>query len=98
MYQDYAISESLFHWQTQNSTSPESPVGRRYTGQSDSDSDISLFVRVSNTDDYGKGAPYTFLGLANFVQASGSKPMSITWELHDPMPPELYLEARAVAS
>jgi len=98
MYQDYAISESLFHWQTQNSTSPESPVGRRYTGQSDSDSDIALFARVNNSDDYGKGAPYTFLGLANFLQASGSKPMSITWELRNPMPPELYLEARAVGS
>lgn len=98
MYQDYAISESLFHWQTQNSTSPESPVGRRYTGQSDSDSDIALFVRVNNSDDYGKGAPNTFLGLADFVQATGSKPMSITWELRNPMPQQLYLEARAAAS
>jgi len=27
MYEDYALNEYLFHWQSQNSTLPESPVG-----------------------------------------------------------------------
>lgn len=27
MYEDYAVSERLFHWQSQNATSPESPTG-----------------------------------------------------------------------
>ena len=30
MYQDYAINERLFHWQSQSTTSAESPTGRRY--------------------------------------------------------------------
>ena len=29
MYQDYAINEQLFHWQSQSTTSAESPTGRR---------------------------------------------------------------------
>ena len=30
MYRDYALSEDLFHWESQDSTSTTSPVGRRY--------------------------------------------------------------------
>ena len=31
-------------------------------------------------------SPFTFLGLANYVQYEGSKPMSITWHLEKPIP------------
>jgi hypothetical protein len=30
MYRDYALSPELFHWESQNATSVDSPVGRRY--------------------------------------------------------------------
>lgn len=30
MYEDYAISETLFHWQSQSTTSSDSPTGQRY--------------------------------------------------------------------
>lgn len=30
MYEDYAISPSLFHWQSQSTTAADSPTGRRY--------------------------------------------------------------------
>ena len=30
MYQDYAINERRFHWQSQSTTSADSPTGRRY--------------------------------------------------------------------
>ena len=30
MYKDYAISPELFHWESQNATSPTSPTGKRY--------------------------------------------------------------------
>ncbi|QWW19476.1 DUF3427 domain-containing protein [Schaalia sp. 19OD2882] len=97
-YQDYALTEDLFHWQSQNQTSPESATGLRYQGLSGVASDIALFVRADETDEFGKGAPYTFLGLADFVSTHGTRPMSITWHLRTPMPQELYLEARAAAS
>ena len=32
MYRDYAVNERLFHWQSQSTTSAESPTGRRYIG------------------------------------------------------------------
>ncbi len=30
IYQDYAIKERLFHWQSQSATSADSPTGRGY--------------------------------------------------------------------
>ncbi|MFM8348523.1 MAG: DUF3427 domain-containing protein, partial [Bacteroidota bacterium] len=33
MYHDYFINEELFHWQSQNSTTPESEVGKSYIHQ-----------------------------------------------------------------
>jgi hypothetical protein len=44
-----------------------------------------LFVREFRQDPAGT-APYTFLGLADYLQHEGSKPMSITWKLHRPIP------------
>lgn len=46
---------------------------------------ILLFVREFKQDLAG-AAPYTFLGLADYVTHEGSKPMSITWRLHRPIP------------
>ena len=44
-----------------------------------------LFVREYKNGRLG-AAPYTFFGLADFVQAEGSKPMNIVWKLHTPIP------------
>ncbi|MCO1602824.1 hypothetical protein M8E35_15975 [Desulfosporosinus nitroreducens] len=33
MYQDYSISEELFHWQSQSRTTEESLTGQRYLNQ-----------------------------------------------------------------
>jgi len=34
----------------------------------------------------GNASPYTFLGEADYVSHEGSRPMSITWRLHKPIP------------
>ena len=43
------------------------------------------FVREFKTDISG-ASPYTFLGLANYVQYNGNRPMNITWRLERPIP------------
>ena len=53
---------------------------------------ISLFVREYKKDG-GFTAPYIFLGNADYVSHSGSKPISFTWKLKDAMPPELLPKA-----
>lgn len=85
MYQDYSISETLFHWQSQSTTAEDSPTGQRYIHHRERGSHVLLFVREFKTDKAG-AAPYTFLGLANYVQHTGSRPMNITWRLEKPIP------------
>lgn len=82
MYNDYSINETLFHWQSQSTTSDSSPTGLRYKSGT---SDIMIFVRETKKNRLGT-APYIFLGLADFVESSGSKPMNIIWKLRNPIP------------
>ncbi len=93
MYKDYAISEDLFHWESQSQTSIQSPTGQRYVTGS---SRVLLFARHDAKDDLGT-TPYTFLGRARHVTHTGSRPIAITWRLDDPMPPELFNAAKAIA-
>lgn len=97
-YEDYAITENLFHWQSQNITSPQSPTGQRYMRHDELGWSIALFVRNSKKDEISDGAPYTFCGPTRFVSSEGSKPMSVTWALENPLSPQIYKQARAVAS
>lgn len=98
LYRDYAINETLFHWESQSTTGPDSKAGRRYQGLTDTPSNIALFIREAKTNEFGGGAAYTFAGPAHFLETRGSRPMQVTWELEHPLPPELYLAARAVSS
>lgn len=87
MYHDYSINENLFHWQSQSTTAADSPTGQRYIHHWERGSKVLLFVREFKADRITGGAEaYTFLGTANYVKHSGSRPMNITWELDRPIP------------
>jgi superfamily II DNA or RNA helicase/HKD family nuclease len=79
-YHDYAISPERFHWQSQNSTSPESPAGLRYINGASDGWIFQLFVREV------KNQPYRALGPVSYESHSGAKPMSIQWRLQEPIP------------
>lgn len=93
MYDDYAINESLFHWQSQNQTAATSLKGKSYIQQQQRNKTILLFVRESKTDADGFTEGYVFVGPVNFLEYKGSKPMSITWELEKEMPHFLWQES-----
>ena len=97
LYQDYALNETLFHWQTQNAASPEKGKGLSYINHQNSDKRILLFVRERNEDEFKNTMAYVFLGDANFTEYYGSKPMSITWELKEAMPPYLWKDTAKMA-
>ncbi|SHN25755.1 DEAD/DEAH box helicase [Mucilaginibacter sp. OK098] len=97
LYDDYAINEYLFHWQSQNATSPESPKGLSYINQEDLNKRILLFVREQNEDEFGFTMSYVFLGEANFINSSGSKPMNVEWHLNEPMPAYIWKESGKLA-
>ena len=90
MYQDYSVGEEFFHWQSQSTTSENSPTGQRYIHHRKKGTLFLLFVRENKTDRVSGGAGvYTFLGKANYVQHEGSRPMSILWKLERPIPVRL---------
>ncbi|MBS0511602.1 MAG: DUF3427 domain-containing protein [Proteobacteria bacterium] len=85
-YRDYAISPERFHWQSQNSAGPETPVGRRYLESPGNGWRFQLFVRTD------PNAPYHACGPVTLERAEGAKPMSIHWRLSVPLPSRLFRE------
>lgn len=96
MYRDYAISPELFHWESQNSTAVASAVGQRYLNHRDHGTHVALFVREAPSDDLG-AAPFLCLGLCDYVDHKGERPIAITWRLHRPMPGDTFRIASVVA-
>lgn len=97
MYDDYAINEELFHWQSQNQTTPNSDKGKAYIQQNELKRNILLFIRESNKDAYGFTQGYVFVGPAHFVDYKGAKPMSITWQLEEPIPEYIWTASAKMA-
>jgi hypothetical protein len=87
-YKDYAINERLFHWQSQSTTAADSPTGKRYINHAALGHTILLFGREDRQAN-GLSAPFHFLGPARYVSHTGSRPMSITWQLDHPLPAKL---------
>ena len=88
-YSDYALGPHHFHWDSQNSTSPTSEVGKRYQTHKERGTHVLLFVRRYKTNDIGKAHASTLLGPAEYVRHEGSKPMSIVWELKHELPADV---------
>ncbi len=89
LYEDYAINENLFHWQSQNRDSQESKNIQRYIH---SNGRISLFVRDYKKEN-GITSPYMYLGECEYVNHSGNKPVSFVWKLKNSIPGKFISEA-----
>jgi superfamily II DNA or RNA helicase/HKD family nuclease len=94
LYRDYPISPTLFHWESQSTTSVGSATGQRYLHGS---STKLIFVRQHKSNEYGT-SPYLFAGPATYVQHSGERPIAITWRLEQPLPNDLFAAASLAAS
>ena len=77
LYEDYAISENLFHWQSQHKDTEKSKNVQRYVN---SNGRVSLFVREYKTEN-GKASPYIYLGECTHVSHQGNNPVSFIWKL-----------------
>ncbi|OXA78013.1 Superfamily II DNA or RNA helicase [Flavobacterium aquidurense] len=93
MYEDYAINETLFHWQSHNAYGPETDKGVSYIKHLERNKKILLFVREKGKDENGNTLGYIFIGEGIFKETEGSKPMNIKWELNEPIPNYLWTES-----
>ncbi|MBK9165906.1 MAG: DUF3427 domain-containing protein [Bryobacterales bacterium] len=79
-YEDFAVSPTRFHWQSQSTTGENSATGQRYARQKENGARFLLLVRAK------KGDPFVFLGPLHYVSHTGNRPMSIYWDLEVAMP------------
>ncbi len=88
-YNDFAINRDEFHWETQNSVSPQSPIGQNYIQQKQH---MLLFVRQQATmpEDKNRRMGYIYLGEVDLISCEGTRPMQIVWKLRTPMSESTY--------
>ncbi|MBF9127479.1 DUF3427 domain-containing protein [Plantactinospora sp. S1510] len=99
MYADRAITEELFQWESQSTTSTGSPTGQRYIHHGDLGSTVHLFVRETKVRDGDLGAPpYLYAGPMTYRSHTNDRPMRVIWQLTHPLPPDVYAAARATAA
>jgi hypothetical protein len=96
-YEDYPISPTLFHWESQSKTTQRSTTGQRYINHVARGSRVMLFVRENKQDERDVSAPYLCLGPARYVRHESERPIRIVWELERPMPAEIYQHAKVAA-
>jgi hypothetical protein len=96
LYKDYAISPTLFHWESQSTTTQQSRTGQRYIHHRNRGGNILLFVRPRKKQD-GRTMPYTFLGAADYVSHKGDRPISFVWKLRRPMPADFFRQAKVAS-
>jgi superfamily II DNA or RNA helicase/HKD family nuclease len=96
MYRDYAIAPDRFHWESQSTTSVQSPTGQRYLNHQARGTNVFLFVRHRKHEG-GRTAAYTCLGAADYESHERSRPIAITWRLRKPMPDDFFRDAKVAA-
>ena len=97
MYHDYAISEHLFHWQSQNSARPDRGKGKDYIQHREIGKRLFLFVREQTKDEFGRTMGFVNYGEVEYLSHTGAQPMNIKWKLRTPMPNFMWKQAAKLA-
>ena len=88
-YADHFKDPTRFTWQTQTSTRKESERGRIIRGPKPGWS-VHIFLRGASAKIRdGKAAPFRYAGARTFVNWTGEAPITVDWELFDPIPQNL---------
>jgi hypothetical protein len=84
-YRDLALGPSLFHWESQSTTTASSATGQRYIHQETRGSRVLLFVREQRRQGTVT-EPFVCLGFARYESNEGERPMAIRWRLEREIP------------
>ena len=79
-YVDHWIDDRSFHWQSQNQTGPNDNRGKSIIDHEKLGIAIHLFVRDTKLAN-GKAAPFQYCGPVRYDRHSGSKPMSVIFDV-----------------
>jgi superfamily II DNA or RNA helicase len=84
-YRDLALGPSLFHWESQSTTTASSPTGQRYIHHAAQGSRVLLFVREQRRQG-SVTEPFRCLGFATYESHESERPMAIRWRLEREIP------------
>ena len=97
LYNDYAISATRFHWQSQSILRQRNETAQRYIEHEARGGHVFLFVRSRRKRSDGRTMPYTFLGPCDYVSHHGERPINFVWQLRRPMPADFYQASKVAA-
>jgi len=83
-YEDRFQSKKILQWQSQNKARPDKGIGKKHIEADQETNPHHVFVRRE------KGEQFTYCGKVKYIRHEGSKPITIWWELVQPISDELY--------
>jgi superfamily II DNA or RNA helicase/HKD family nuclease len=89
-YEDLFLSPDIFQWVSQNQHAQEGKVGQALQHHRERETQVHLFVRATRKTQRGKAAPFIYCGDVTFVDWDGTKPITIRWQLKEPVPDYLH--------
>ena len=84
-YQDFALGEKRFHWQSKAATTVESKEGRRHRLAEELGVTPLLLVREREKAG-SRTEAFRYLGPVKAGRCSGERPMTVEWEVVYGMP------------
>lgn len=87
-YVDHFVSDREFAWQSQRRTTQASKHGQLLRNHQSRGHRVHLFVRPTKKTGT-KPTPFFYCGQVDFLSWEGEAPISIRWQLREPVPPSL---------
>lgn len=87
-YQDFFLSPTHLHWESQSTTSQASPTGQRLVQRG---SRVLFFVRETREE------PFLCVGLGELISWRGDRPIQMEWRLSAPIPDHIYVRFQSAA-
>jgi Domain of unknown function (DUF3427) len=91
-YEDRFLSPTRFQWQSQNRTKRDSRDGLSISEHVAQGIQVHLFVRRRAKLPSQKASPFTYCGEVGFVSWNGDSPITVLWDLAQPLPATLHQE------
>jgi hypothetical protein len=90
-YADRFLSADRFSWQSQNRMKRESKSSSALAAHKEQGTLVHLFVRPKAKTTKGESLPFYYCGQVEFVSWAGDNPITVEWQLMEPVPTSLHL-------
>lgn len=90
-YKDKILDRYHFQWETPNATRVDSEIGEKIVKNKEKNISLHIFVRKYKNSD-GIVQPYIYIGKGDCISYKGSKPITTTLKLENPLSKDIYIE------